>query len=66
MSDRDILEIPDSLAWEAGVHHERERNLRIIQQLREEATIDCRFSRNFRLGFDDGLKRAADAIREAP
>ncbi len=66
MSDRDILAIPDSLAWEAGVHHERERNLRIIQQLREQANFDCRFSRNFRLGFDDALERAADAIREAP
>ncbi len=65
MSDRDILAIPDSLAWQVGVHHERERNLRIIQQICEQATIDCRFSRNFRLGFDDALERAADAIREA-
>jgi hypothetical protein len=66
LSDRNILAIPDSLAWEAGVHHERERNLRIIQQLREQATIDCRFSRNFRIGRLDALERAADAIREAP
>ncbi|GDX75993.1 hypothetical protein LBMAG41_10690 [Cyanobium sp.] len=66
MSDRDILAIPDSLAWDAGVHHERERNLRIIQQLLEQSPLDSRFSRNSRLGFDLALQRAADAIREAP
>ncbi len=66
MSDRDILAIPDSLAWEAGVHHERERNLRIIQQLLEDLPSYKYFSRLTRLGFKIALERAADAIREAP
>jgi len=66
LSDRDILAIPDSLAWEAGVHHERERNLRIIQQLLDDLPNDKYFNRLTKAGFKIAIQRAADAIREAP
>jgi hypothetical protein len=62
----DVLEIPDSLAWRAGMLHVRDRNLRIIQQPREQAIIDCRFSPGSKPEILHALQRAADAIREAP
>jgi hypothetical protein len=66
LSDRDILVIPDSTAWRAGVLHERERSLGIIQQLREQAVVDRRFSPDSKPEILHALQRAADAIREAP
>jgi hypothetical protein len=62
----DVLEIPDSLAWRAGVLHERERAIRVLHQLREQAIIDCRFSPGSKPEILHALQRAADAIREAP
>jgi hypothetical protein len=38
-ADRDILAIPDSTAWRAGVLHERERLLRIATELAEEVVL---------------------------
>lgn len=37
--DRDILAIPDSMAWRAGVLHERERLMRIATELADEVTL---------------------------
>jgi hypothetical protein len=65
-TDLDILAIPDSTAWRAGVLHERERTLRILHQLREQAIIDRRFSPDAKPEILHALQRAASAIREAP
>jgi hypothetical protein len=64
--DRDILAIPDSTAFRAGVLHERERSLRIIQQLEEQSRKDCRLSRDCKPEIIHTLKAVARAIREAP
>jgi hypothetical protein len=37
--ERDILAIPDSTAWRAGVLHERERLLRIATQLAQDVVL---------------------------
>lgn len=66
MSDSDILAIPDSTAWRAGVMHERERTLRILRQFREQAIIDCRYSPDAKPEILHALQRAASSIREAP
>jgi hypothetical protein len=48
MSDRDILSIPDSAAWRAGVLHERERihRLALIAAQQTETTPINREERN--------------------
>jgi hypothetical protein len=40
-ADRDVLSIPDSAAWRAGVLHERERIIKILRTMKENLIADC-------------------------
>jgi len=38
--DRDVLSIPDSAAWRAGVLSERERICKLLRMMSEELLVD--------------------------
>jgi hypothetical protein len=64
-SDQDILGLPDSMAWRAGVLHERERIARMAADLAEQLILVNApvAQRQFARGT---LQRFAQAIRETP
>jgi hypothetical protein len=64
-SDQDILGLPDSMAWRAGVLHERERIARMATDIAERLIlVDAPVAqRQFALGI---LHHFAQAIRETP
>ena len=60
------LEIPDSLGWRAGVLHERERIIRLMEQRREDICIPAFTNWDIihREAARFQLQRAIDAIQE--
>ena len=61
------LELPDSTAWRVGAQHERERALRVLQQLGEDLALTGALGLNLtqRVGARLALREAIDDIREA-
>lgn len=62
-SDQDILGLPDSMAWRAGVLHERERIARMADAVAEQLIIAPKGPNHACRGI---LQRFAQAIRETP
>lgn len=62
-----VLAIPDSTAWRVGAQHERERAIRVLQQLSEDLAITGALGLNLtqRVGARTVIRKAIDDIREA-
>jgi phosphoenolpyruvate carboxylase len=60
------LELLDSIAWRAGVLHERERIIKVLRFMKEELMADCRgLSRDELRGAIGVLDGVSQGLREA-